>query len=194
MSRPIDYVPIRLYTTDEKSGRRQMREMLGKNWWRTRGRASWAGFAAELALFRAINGGSASTQAALSTDLSHDLEMYEPSNDAKYTTIEVKTRCVLDGWKHPSKFNYVTIPMHQDREPIKDVDLIMLCWYSASDPRRLWVLGYIRGLAEFKRRALFFRGGEQLPSGGWARGHGAYVVEVGQMRPIPRGMLKGDDE
>jgi hypothetical protein len=203
MAEPIDYVPIRLTCADEKYGRKQMREMLGKSWWRKRGRASWAGFAAERAICRAVNAAVGDMWCEPSPILAYDLalgtgqsarETLSAGGEVGVSRVEVKTRTVTKGWTHPSKFNFVTIPMHQDREPIKDVDLVILCWYSMSAPRRLWVLGYIRGRSEFDRRSVFYRGGEPLPRGGWAKGHGAYVVETAQMRPIPRGMLKGDDE
>lgn len=195
MANPIDFVPIHLSCKDEQQGRKQMRDMLGTSWWRKRGPVSWAGFAAELAIVRAWDCKSTHSAARLSPDLSHDIELVHLCNqtDPK-TKVEVKTRTVTTGWTNPAMFNYVTVPMHQDREPIKGVDLVMFNWYSASDPRRLWVLGYVRGLEEFKRRSVFYRGGDPLPRGGWAKGAGAYVIEVSQMRPLPRGMLKGDDQ
>lgn len=203
MAKPIDFVPIHLSCADEKSGRKQMREMLGAGWWRLRGPVAWAGFAAEHSIRRSINAVPGETWCRPSPVFEFDLALgkgveslieFQTKYIGNTTKVEVKTRTVTDGWTDPNRYDYVTVPMHQDREPIKDVDLVIFNWYSASDPRRLWVLGYVRGLEEFKRRAVFYKGGDPLPRGGWAKGSGAYVIEVSQMRPLPRGMLKGDDK
>ncbi len=204
MARPVEFIPIHLTTADERQGRKEMREMLGSRWWKLRSRAAWAGFAAEYAINRAINKvpgplwcrkpPTYEYDLALGTGVDALKSFCAAPKVADVRKMEVKTRAVTDGWTNPGMFDYVTVPMHQDREPIKDVDLVMFCWYSMSDPRRLWVLGYIRGRAEFQRRAVFYRGGDPLPRGGWAQDAGAYVIEVSQMRPLPTGMLKGDDE
>ena len=86
------------------------------------------------------------------------------------------------------------VPTHQGREPIKDVDLVLFCWWSADEPRRLWVLGRLLGPDEFKRRAVFYRGGEPTPRGGPAPEGGMYVLDVRELRPLPRGLFKLEDE
>lgn len=194
MAAPYQFVPVRLATVDERLARGHMRAMLGKGWWRVRGRSAWAGFAAEHALRRAVNLNHATTGVQCSMaegTYAYDLLLESPAQHMK-TTCEVKTRAVLRGWTHPEKFDYVNVPMHEDREPVKDVDLVWFCWYSPDMPRTLWVLGYVRGQAEFQERAVFYRGGEGLPRGGWARGAGEYVIEVQNLRPVPRGLFKED--
>lgn len=193
MASPVQFVPIRLTRADECTGRKSMREMLGRDWWRQRSRAVWAGFAAEHALARAWDCKSTHSAATLSPTLSHDLELVHLcKNDDPKVTVEVKTRAVTDGWVDPGKFDYVTVPMHDGREPIKAVDLVWFCWYSMANPRRLWVLGYVRGREEFRRRAVFYRKGEPLPRGGWAKDGGAWVIEVSQLRAFPRGTFLED--
>lgn len=193
MAGPVQFVPIRLTCADERAGRKSMREMLGRDWWRKRSRAVWAGFAAEHALVRAWDYKSTHSAATLSPTLSHDLELVHLcKNDDPKVTIEVKTRAITSGWVDPGKFDYVTVPMHGAYEPIKDVDLVWFCWYSMANPRRLWVLGYVRGREEFRRRAVFYREGEPLPRGGWAKDGGAWVIEVSQLRAFPRGMFLED--
>lgn len=197
MASPVQFIPIRLTCADERAGRKSMREMLERNWWRQRSRAVWAGFAAEHALARAMNarapaqsGGHFPVKAQLSSVLAYDLELQR--DGALAGTVEVKTRAVTSGWVDPGKFDYVTVPMHGGREPIKDVDLVWFCWYSMANPRRLWVLGYVRGREEFRRRAVFYREGEPLPRGGWAKHGGAWVIEVSQLRAFPRGTFLED--
>ena len=204
MARPVEFIPIHITTADEKQGRKEMREMLGRNWWRIRGGAVWAGFAAEYAITRAINKVRGPLWCRKSPSYEYDLALGTGPDElrtfcaapkvAPVRKMEVKTRAVTDGWINPGMFDYVTVPKHGDKEPINDVDLVTFCWYSMADPRRLWVLGYVRGVEEFYRRAVFYRSGDALPRGGWAGDGGAYVIEVSQMRPLPTGMLKGDDE
>lgn len=164
-----------------------MREMLGRNWWRNRGKATWAGFAAEAALVRAWDCDFPVLEK--SDTLQYDLRLWK-SKLMQPTRVEVKTRAVGSGWTNPSRFDWLVIPTHEGREPIKDVDLVMFCWYSMELPRTLWVLGYLRGPDEFKRRATFYRKGEPLPRGGWAGKGGAYAIEVKQLRPFPRHTFK----
>ena len=190
MSRPVDMVPVQLTCADEKAGRKQMREMLGKNWWRNRGKAVWAGFAAEHALVRAWDCDLPGLR--LSPVLTHDLEL--DRDPLPPITVEVKTRAVGRGWTDPSRFEWVVIPSHDGREPIKDVDLVWFCWYSCDEPRRLWVLGYVRGREEFRRRSTYYKEGEPLPRGGWAGKGGAYAIEVKQLRPFPRRTFKEADK
>ncbi len=194
MASPVQFVPIRLTCADERAGRRQMREMLGRSWWRKRSRAAWAGFAAEHALARAWDCKSTHSGAQLSDTLSHDLELVHLCNNTSpKVKVEVKTRAVDRGWVDPGRFDYVTVPTHEGREPIKAVDLVWFCWYSMANPRRLWVLGYVRGPEEFQRRATFYKAGEPLPRGGWAKDGGAYVIEVSQLRAFPRGTFLEDE-
>lgn len=192
MAAPVDFKPIRLTCADERAGRQQMRDMLGRNWWRISAPTAWAGFAAEHALMRSINAAE-QTRCALSTSRRVDLVLSNPTGQT--ISVEVKTRAARSGWVHPEKFDYITIPMHADeygiREPIKAAaQLVMFCWYSVSDPRCLWVLGMVRGLDEFKRRSTWYAEGDPLPRGGWAKGGGAYVIEVKQLRPLPAALLK----
>lgn len=189
MAAPVDFKPIRLTQADERQGRKQMRDMLGRDWWRRRGRAAWAGFAAEHALVRAV-------QPPMNADLAgtrdYDITlMHGTGGGGDVIRCEVKTRAVDSGWVHPEKFDYVTVPMHDGREPIKEAaQLVVFCWYSMDDPRCLWVMGLCRGLDEFKRRSTWYAEGDPLPRGGWAKGGGAYVIEVKQLRPMPEGLLK----
>lgn len=201
MASPVQFVPIRLMCADERAGRKGMREMLGRNWWRQRSRAVWAGFAAEYALARALNKVSGPLWCRPSPILEYDLALGRgPQKLARFdmgagcdvTRVEVKTRAVTSGWVDPGKFDYVTVPVHGTYEPIKAVDLVWFCWYSMANPRRLWVLGYVRGREEFRRRAVFYRKGEPLPRGGWAKDGGAWVIEVSQLRAFPRGMFLED--
>lgn len=193
MAQPVDFVPIRLTRADERSGRRRMREMLGRNWWRLRGRASWAGFAAEKALCRAINAGG-KLRATASPSLSYDLLLHALTKQSTMgmVRVEVKTRAVDRGYTDPRRFQpWVVVPTHDGREPIKeDVATVMFCWYSMADPRRIWALGQVRGPEEFKRRAVFYREGEPLPRGGWAKAGGAWAIETKQLRPFPRGLFQ----
>lgn len=193
MSAPVDFAPIRLTQADERQGRKQMRQMLGRDWWRIRGRATWAGFAAERALVRAVRDETVrgGMRASLSNNRHHDLELVIGPGCGAVTTVEVKTRAVVSGWDSPARFDYLTIPTHEGREPIKDVDLIWFCWYTMSQPRRLWVLGFLKGPEEFKRRAVFYREGEPMPRG-WAGPGGAWCIEVKQLRPLPRGLFLED--
>jgi hypothetical protein len=199
MAASTDFIPIWLSGRDEKIARKKMREMLGRNWWRLRGRAAWAGFAAETAIFNAVNMLQGPMWCRMAEHFDHDLTVGQGVESLKASErgekcsaarVEVKTRAVPKGWIHPEKFQYVTIPMHEDREPIKDVELVWFCWYSMSLPRTLWVLGYCRGLAEFKRRAVWYGPGEPLPRGGWAKGGGAYTIDIKDLRPMPEGLLK----
>jgi hypothetical protein len=187
--KPLDAIPIRLSAEIELDARVAMAEMLGDDWEEKRGRAAWAGFAAERAMREAWAVPSTVLEPARSLD--HDLLLSTKSRGYK---IEVKTRAVEAGWLDPRRFDYVVVPSHDGREPIKDVDLVWFAWYSANltglpvdlAHRRIWVLGYCRGPAEFYRRATFYRENEPLPRGGYAGVGGAYAIEVKQLRPFPR--------
>ncbi len=188
MAAPVDFKPIRLTQADERQGRKQMRDMLGRDWWRKRGRAAWAGFAAEDALQRAIN---ASGQVGAEPYPTRACDLLLTSPGCASMAVEVKTRATSSGWVHPEKFDYITVPMHDGREPIKkEAQLVVFCWYSMDDPRCLWVLGVCRGLDEFKRRSTWYAEGDPLPRGGWAKDGGAYVIEVKQLRPMPDALLQ----
>lgn len=198
MAQPVDFIPIALHAADEKAGRARMREMLGRGWWRKRGKASWAGFAAEPALCRAWNGVSyGRLKAELAPTLACDLVLGRGTDAAGSTEpgtlVEVKTRTVESGWCDPRLFQWLVIPTHDGREPIKQVDLVWFNWFSLDQPRRLWVLGFLRGPEEFQRRAVFYREGEPLPRGGWAGAGGAWAIEIKQLRPFPRGAFKECD-
>lgn len=153
----------------------------------------WAGFAAEFALLESINASDEDIVGQEAPTLDYDLELLGPGEAV--LRVEVKTRVVDEGWTHPERFTYITIPTHDGREPVKEAaDLIFFCWYSGSDPGHLWALGYFRGLDEFKKRATFFRENEPLPRGGWAPKGGAYSIEIKDLRPLPRGWLKEPDK
>jgi len=66
----------------------------------------------------------------------------------------------------------------------------VFCWYSLEQKDRLWILGSVRGVDEFRRRSVFYRENEPLPRGGWAGPGGAYAIEIKQLRPMPRHMFK----
>lgn len=184
MASPVDFTPVLLTEADEAAGRASMLEMLGPDWEEQRGGAAWAGFAAEHALVRAFHHVDPTLRLELATSLHHDLDLFD--QDGQGATVEVKTRAVSEGWTDPRRFEWLVVPTHEGREPIKDVDLVWACWYSMSAPRRLWVLGYVRGPEEFKRRAVYYREGAPLPRGGWAGEGGAWCLELKQLRPFPR--------
>lgn len=153
----------------------------------------WAGFAAEFALMDAINANGLGLVCVEAPTLDYDLTLVEPGDGEaeRVARIEVKTRVVDEGWTNPERFEWLTIPTHDGREPVKSAaDLIVFCWYSGSDSDRLWVLGYLRGVAEFRERTVFYRENEPLPRGGWAPKGGAYCIEVKKLRPLPRGLLR----
>lgn len=153
----------------------------------------WAGFAAEFALMDAINAESEGLVCVEAPTLDYDLKLISPGDGGseRLARIEVKTRVVSDGWIFPERYDWLTIPTHDGREPVKPAaDLIVFCWYSGSETYRLWVLGYLRGVAEFRERTVFYRENEPLPRGGWAPKGGAYCIEVKNLRPLPRGLLK----
>lgn len=202
MSSAVDFAPLRLTMTHERQGRKQMRDMLGAQWWRKRGRSSWAGFAAEHALVDAMNALPGPAWCRPAPTLTYDLAIGGGVEALKAfeagappaARVEVKTRAVTAGWTDPEKFDYVVIPTHEGREPIKpEADQVWFTWFSAAQPRRLWLLGYLRGVEEFRRRSVFYREGEPLPRGGWAKDGGAYAIEIKQLRPFPRGLFQEDN-
>jgi hypothetical protein len=193
MSTPRDFIPIRLRHVDARYGRSVMRQIKASEKARgvktERGRYTWAGPAAENALCHAFTGCKAHPyQASLPPTLRWDLTLETPRGALP---CEVKTRISERGWVHPERFDWVSVPMHEDREPIKpEAQRIIFCWWSADAPRVLWVLGTLAGVDEFQRRSVFYREGEMLPRGGWVRGSGTYVVSVSDLRPFPKNLLK----
>lgn len=151
----------------------------------------WVGFAAEHALCRAITAGPAPIDAVLHDGFEYDLEL-RPRNtiDERWTRVEVKTRVARAGWTDPARFEWISVPTHEGRAPIKDVDVVVFCWWSADEPRRLWVLGRLLGRPEFERRATYYAEGERTPRGGPAPKGGAWILDVSALRPMPRGLLK----
>lgn len=191
--KPLDAIPIELSAAAELSARLEMSRMLGDDWESQRGRAAWAGFAAEDALCSAW--AVPDTSLRMHDGYEYDLDLKTPQGTKR---IEVKTRAVEAGWLDPRRFDYVIVPTHGGREPIKDVDLVWFCWYSANltgmgeglAHRRIWALGFVRGPQEFSRRAVYYRENEPLPRGGYAGPGGAYAIEVKQLRPFPRGTFR----
>jgi hypothetical protein len=193
MSTARDFIPIRLRHVDARYGRKIIREIRASEKARgvvtKRGRFIWAGTAAEAALCHAFSGCPAhSYQAQLADTLRYDLKLGTPGGGMR---CEVKTRVAESGWIHPERFDWISVPMHEDREPIKaEADIIIFCWWSADTPRVLWIVGKLPGVTSFQRVATFYKEGELLPRGGYVRGHGVYQVEVSQLDPVPRGLFK----
>lgn len=156
--------------------------------WRSDRPMAWAGIAAEEALCASFVSLTGVDFMRPAQSRAHDLEIVAPSRDREIR-IEVKTRAVDSGWTDPRMFEWLTIPTHDGRAPIKEVEMVFFCWFSGEQPDRLWALGYLKGLTEFKRRAQFYGEGQPLPRGGWAPTGGAYSLEVKQLRPFPRGMF-----
>jgi len=193
MSTPRDFIPIRLRHVDARYGRGVIREIKAAEKARgvtqERSRYAWAGPAAENALCHAFTGcRDHPHQGRLADSLRWDLELDTPTAVKR---CEVKTRVAEAGWVHPERFDWVTVPLHGDREPVKaDAQLLIFCWWSADAPRVLWVLGTLKGLERFQRAATFYKHGALLPRGGYVRGQGTYVVDVSDLAPFPRGLLK----
>lgn len=153
--------------------------------WREKRPVAWAGLAAEEALCVA-----ATVRMKPAQTLSHDLEISTQDHDRFDLRVEVKTRAVDEGWTDPRRFEWLTIPTHDGREPVKDVDLVFFCWFSGSEPDQLWALGYLLGKREFLHRSMRYEERDPLPRGGWAPKGGAYCLEVSSLRPFPRGMFQ----
>jgi len=154
------------------------------------GEHGWAGFAAEFAFIHAV---AEPITAEKSPTLDYDVRLRRLGGKAEPRPIalELKTRVAEEGWTHPEKFEWLVVPTHEGREPIKPAaDLVVFCWYALEQRDRLWVLGQVRGADEFRRRAVFYREGEPLPRGGWAGPGGAYAINVKELRPMPRSMFK----
>lgn len=151
----------------------------------------WAGLAAERAVQEAI--AMTGVNVRRPTDrFDVDLLVY-PRGAALTGTpvgVEVKTRVASEGWTHPELFEWLVIPTHDGREPVKPAaQLILFGWYSLSERGLYWLLGYLKA-EEFRARAVFYRENEPLPRGGWAPTGGAYAIEVRQLRPIPAGFVE----
>lgn len=188
MSSPAEFARIEVTPYHAICAIDRMNQMLGEGWEESRGRCAWAGFAAEDAMVDAYVPSKGIDLLRRADGLSHDLEIYLA--DCLGPRIEVKTRVVDHGWTDPRRFDWITVPTHDGREPVKDVEMVFFCWYSGSEPRVLWVLGYVRGIDEFLRRSQFYFEHQPLPRGGWAPKGGAYCIEISQLRPVPRGMFK----
>jgi hypothetical protein len=146
------------------------------------GENGWAGLAAERAILDAI--------AETGREVTRPTDRYDVDLLVGPVGVEVKTRVAEKGWTHPELFEWLVIPTHAGREPIKAAaDLVLFGWYALEEPELYWVLGYLRP-EEFRSRSVFYREGEPLPRGGWAPTGGAYALEVRQLRPIPAGFLK----
>lgn len=193
MSTPRDFIPVRLRHVDARYGRGVIREIKAAEQARgvstKRGRYTWAGPAAEVALCHAFNRCRIhSHQARLADSLRWDLELEMPRRALR---CEVKTRVAEKGWVHPERFDWISVPLHEDREPVKqDADAVLFCWWSADAPRVLWLLGLLQGVTHFQRAATFYKHGSALPRGGWVKGEGTYMVDVADLLPMPRGLFK----
>lgn len=185
MARPADFQVVYLSDLHEQTARAQAREFADPE-----NPYAWVGLAAEYALVASVNSRGAA-RAKLAADYHHDLELLPAGyGDRDPLTVEVKTRVASSGWTDPGRFQWIAVPTHDGREPIKDVDLVLFCWWSADEPRRLWVLGRLLGREEFQRRATFYREGEPTPRGGPAPVGGTYVLDVMDLRPLPRGLFQ----
>jgi len=199
MSTPRDFIPIRLRHVDARYGRKVIREIkaaeLLRGVKRKRGRYVWAGPAAETAIANAYNRCKDHKHSAWMADtLRYDLAL---GTDHGVVRCEVKTRIAKQGWVHPERFDWISVPLHEDREPIKpEADVIVFCWWSADAPRVLWVLGRLLGVKDFLERATFYKHEALLPRGGWVQGKGTYQLHVSELPRFPRGLLKElkDDE
>jgi hypothetical protein len=194
MARPADFLPILLSEKDEALAREQATFNPDNPF-------AWVGLAAEHAFCGAFNAKQGDyTKAWRPQTYAYDVALQQlPGEGAEFqimpppvTRVEMKTRVASAGWTDPACFEWIGVPTHEGREPIKDVDLVLFCWWSASEPRRLWVLGKLLGVAEFKRRAVFYREGEWTPRGGPAPKGGTWILDVSALRPLPRGLLKVD--
>jgi hypothetical protein len=193
MTSPRDFIPIRLRHVDARYGRSVIREIQAAEKTRNvvikRGRYTWAGPAAEAALCHAFNGcRDHGHRAWLPNTFRYDLALETPHG---VLPCEVKTRVAERGWVHPERFDWISVPLHEDREPIKpDAQLIIFCWWSADAPRVLWVVGCLKGLDHFQRVATFYKQGMLLPRGGYVEGEGTYQVDVAGLLPVPRKLFK----
>lgn len=150
------------------------------------GDIGWAGLAGEHAVVAGLR--AAGHKAARWESRQADIAVVRANGTD--LRLEVKTRVATEGWLHPEKYEWLVIPTHAGREPIKDAaDAVVFGWFALEEPTLYWLLGFLRP-AEFRRRAVFYREGEPLPRGGWAGVGGAYAIEVRQLRALPRGLVK----
>jgi hypothetical protein len=186
VARPADFLPILLSEQDEALARQQAT-------FNPENPFAWVGLAAEHAICGAINAGpqSAYLNAWRPDTYAFDIELRQMLGDREESSrVEVKTRVASKGWTDPARFEWIGVPTHEGREPIKDVDLVIVGWWSADMPRRYWVLGKLLGVEDFKSRAVFYREGEPTPRGGPAPKGGTWILDVAALRPMPRGLLK----
>jgi len=182
MALPADFARLRVLPHMEAEARREYAgfgiQLAGEH--------GWAGLAAEHAVVHALR--EAGHKASRWTSRQADIAVVR--SDGADLRLEVKSRVAAEGWTHPEKYEWLVIPTHAGREPIKDAaDAVLFGWYALEDPGLYWLLGFLRP-AEFRRRAVFYRQDEPLPRGGWAGEGGAYAIEVRQLRPLPRGMVR----
>lgn len=192
MTLPRDFIPINLRHVDARYGRKVIREIeaweRGEGLVRERGRYTWAGPAAETAIVNAYNRAKHGFFATMAANLGYDVALSTPTGRVQ---VEVKTRVAEKGWVHPERFDWISVPLHDGREPIKPgADAVFFGWWSADRPRVLWLVGMVKGLEEFQKVATFYHEGELLPRGGYVRGKGVYQVDVGALSPVPRGLFR----
>lgn len=192
MSLPRDFVPINLRHVDAKYGRQVIREIAANERLRgvktDRGRFTWAGPAAETAIVNAYNRAKHQYGADLADVLAYDLWLGSPEGVIR---VEVKTRVAEKGWIHPERFDWISVPLHENREPIKaDAGLILFAWWAADTPRVLWLVGRLQGLDHFQEVATFYHEGDLLPRGGYVRGKGVYQLDVAELEPVPKGLFR----
>lgn len=187
MAGPVDYIPIAVEPGAISAGKTRYAGMGTRA---EAGEYGWAGFTAEAALIAAINTGPAGLLARPATIWDYDIDIHRQDHPGAMLRAEVKTRVIPEGWHDPARFDWITVPTHAGREPIKAAaDLVIFCWYPL-DMDCLWVVGYVRGAEEFRRRAVFYHENEPLPRGGWAKAGGAYCIDIKDLRPMPRNMLR----
>jgi len=169
----LDFVRVPMRTSHGELAMQRVPEaMLAEN------ELAWMGFAAEYALADFL------PDCRETDTLKYDLD-WGPFR------VEVKTRTTSSGWTHPEKFQYLTIPTHDGRPPVKRAaTLVLFCWYSLDLPDTLCLLGFLNP-QEFYRVATLHREGEPLPRGGFALKGGSYSLEVSRLRKLPRAMLEG---
>lgn len=186
MARPADYQPLYLSDLHEAVARERAAEFVSED----SNPFAWVGLAAEYALVSSINAAKL-VRAQLSPSLDHDLDLFNVAGPLdSVLRVEVKTRVASAGWTDPGRFKWIAVPTHDGREPIKNVDVVLFCWWSADNPRQLWLLGRLLGPKEFKHRATFYAEGEVTPRGGPAPAGGTYVLDVMDLRPVPRGLVR----
>lgn len=193
MTLPRDFRPINLRHVDARYGRKVIREIVraerARGHRESRSRYTWAGPAAETAIVNAYNRSKHHPdKARLAETLRYDLELCRAGQVLR---CEVKIRISEKGWVHPGQFDWISVPLHQGREPIKaDADVILFGWWSADSPRVLWLVGKLAGLAEFTEVSTFYGPGELMPRGGYVKGAGVYQIDVAELQPIPAGLFR----